>query len=286
MEEVKLWLGTRAGRVSFTLWIVLSVFFFAFFILVSKESLNSQGFMVRKVTEQGTNMGHFPAFLLCPQFDGGKIVDILCTIQEGKTKDHPADPPLTPLPVKPNPNDNTYVCYGFNLNEKADIGNRTVRCQVNATNTAVANSKEGVIAYFYPTDGKLFNENLFTDCQGCVEPQNSWILPPLYWSHVGIEKIRINHGEKYKVSGESFTTGPGEPAGSDIQAFFFWNTRDVWHYENFNYFNFWHWMGLVGGAAFLIKLLHDFFYFLIVIVVLRESPPDRSANQTYQAIPH
>jgi hypothetical protein len=56
----------------------------------------------------------------------------------------------------------------------------------------------------------------------------------------------------YKVTGHSVSWNQNTTSFR-----MFWRAAKVWHYQNQPPFNFVHWLGLLGGTAFLFRLIHD-----------------------------
>jgi len=269
---------TTEGKTSLLLWLVLGIFYFVYFVVICNEAvLATKGNDWRIWVETNPNSRQFPQFVICPQYHEGEITGIDCKVLESKGHHNPNNPSIVYQPLTPNPNEHPdYVCYGFNMRGNVNILNQHVWCEINATNGFVTN--KGNVQVFFDKVGTFE----WLNCAECVMGVDNYIMPWQNEARVGIQEMSFHGlgGNRYSVQGTHypFTPSVNYTYSSDIESFFYWNSNDVWNYQNHNYYSFWTWVGYVGGAAFLVKLCHD--GLLLFLMLLFVGKPAATAEES------
>jgi len=269
LETIKGRLNTEAWstqkKLSAFLIVIFGILWFAYFIVACTylaDPINSSALRVwvtTPPTEVSDGSRVFPQFTICPHGDlRGAIVSLQCDNYDWynnrllKT--------LQPVylsgifPDYPN-----WMCYSYNSDGK-DSNIDYVNC------SGVVAASSTALHAFFDDPGSGVN---FFDGTNRPPGNDNWINPKGTRNDIGLElsiwdttdplggpvgKTSIdNPTRKYKVNAQTVS----QPMGNVTSFNIWWGSNDVWHYERHSPFVFFHWVGFLGGAAFLLKMLYE-----------------------------
>jgi hypothetical protein len=255
---------TKSGKLSVALWVVLGIFYFIYFVFACIQADHAAKRHSFRVWSEEQASIQFPEFVLCPEYPEGLIATIECRILQP----NPNNPLITPTVIKPgtysqwNPD---FTCYGYNMDGAVPIGNHTVWCRMNATN-GPGRPQGNVQVFFVKPDTKV--NQFLLDCDDCIDGQDNYVMPWGTLTTLGLELYFFEEVPRYETYGFSY---PVSNFSYNIEGLFSWHSHYVWYYNQHNYYNFWQWMAFIGGAAFLMKILHDLIVSFCDIFIFKET---------------
>jgi len=151
---------------------------------------------------------------------------------------------------------------------------------VNATNGWV--NQYGHVKVYFDPPGTL---DIF-NCDQCVEGQDNSIMNWGNFVRIALELAIFNGVPQYMVypsnSWISFQERNISHQSWNIESFFYFDSNDVWNYSPHSFYSFWSWIGLLGGAAFLMKWIHDIL--LVIISTALYGIDESQHQQEYQQV--
>jgi len=289
---------TQEQKVSAVIWIIFAALWVGYFVAATThiaDKLNGETFRIW-VTEQPSL--EFPQFVLCPANPSGTLSGTVCKMLTTKGSNGIPDGPVLPsTAIQPGAFSDYpgYTCYGYNLDARLDVGNYSVFCISNCTAT-MYDRYCSMHAYFDAPGTKNFLK-----CAQCVSGKDNYVLSRGAFSSVGLELT--SYAEEDDDSGDIGTQDGLDPDidGVPVRSYtaigtsvydpnisettsmgvFYWNSHVMWHYQKFTYYDFWSWLGFIGGAGFFMKMMHDIIMVPLVIFVFKTS---ESARQGYAEV--
>jgi len=261
------------NKISAVFVFLLFILWFAYFCVASQklaDPLNAQNLRVW-VTKPKTRV--FPQFSACPHPPDSKavITSLTCSWYHDNTKTRRL---LKPTPLTPT-SDSSWICMGYNV-DGSDSDINFVEC--NGTTTLNAP------LHFYFDDPKTGADFFKEDTNG----DSDWINPYGSINNIAVElttwgtsdesggKIEkpslTNPSRTYKFRAHTLS----EPKRNFTVVSIWWGSDFVWHYENYDNYGFALWLGLIGGAAFTLSLIHSILMFIVSFFF----PPESRAGYT------
>jgi hypothetical protein len=265
LDNIKERLKTTQQKFSAVLIVVFGILWFVYFIVACTylaDPINSDALRVwvtKPPTETPDGSRVFPQFTICPHGSlQGAIVSLQCDNYDWyqgqlvKT--------LKPVYLSGIFSDfPDWTCYSYN-SDGADSSMDFVNCSGIVTPDCTA-----LHAFFDdPGSGKDF-----FDGTNRPSEDDNWINPKGTRNDIGITlsiwdttdptggpvgKTSIDDPtRKYNVNAQTVSSPQGNLTSFNI----WWGSAEVWHYEKHSPFVFFHWIGFIGGAAFLLKMLYD-----------------------------
>jgi len=273
MEVLKARLSTLPQKISFVIIccsVFIMFFYFIFACVQAQSALTTPTYRIWMKTEQNVA---FPQFTVCPEYSEGLIEFIQCWILKkgGNILIPPSSTFVTP---------DGRACTVFNADGHIqNVARAELWCSANATNTWVATA--GNIQFFFAAQGETNYDDI---CGECVLGQDNYVANWHQDTYISVEKkVFYSNGftdQRFLTTGYSYPFDQGisnYTRHHDMDILFGFTSLDVWYYQQYNLYNFWQWMGFVGGAAFLFKMIHDGVMGCLYLTVFRGEKAEYNA---------
>jgi len=227
----------------------------------------------------------FPTWTICPQLNY-QIKQSACSVIN--RQNHRPYPTIIPSKSVQAPSGAT--CVAYNPAGDLFVGDNYIECTSTVSN---GDDTDVPSRIFFDQPGSNFSR-----CTGCIGGTDNFLLTPGHSTTLGLELSlfqdsssipeytqtytdRIPDGiptHAYRLSGQSvYVAELGNVSRSTI----FWNSKVVTHYERFRFFDFWLWMGYLGGTAYLLKMLHNFVMWILANTVWKHQ---NNSSSQYSAL--
>jgi len=284
----KFQLETPQGKISTCLWLVLSIFWFIHFIFIC-INLEEQDVHSFRVWMQYERVELFPQMAICPAIfqepDAKFTVQPTCFSQDRQTQQKSY---LTAVAKTFTTPDKKFsiTCPVYNTQADFVLGNNTVFCEFAIRSTKTHRLINGMAFFTQAGEPNWFG----CESEVCPNGPNRANLDGEAYSWIGIEATSyaddddagfhsIKYDHKYLIDGDLKL--PQRAYKADTRNFpyernhrqnltFFsveWTSQDLWIYQPYKYFDFWGWVSYMGGAGFLMVMIHSFITTLIGIFV-------------------
>jgi len=253
MEVIKSHLNSTSKKVSFAIYCVVGLIMFIYFIFDCIQANSAQHTPSFRIWMQNQPSLSFPQFTVCPEYNEGAILYLQCWILQPKSLGGNI---VIPSSGSVTTSDGRQ-CTKFNTDVHIqNVGQGELWCEANATNGWVG--LDGNIQFFFADQG--VNNYQDAECGECILGQDNYVADWRSFTYINIEKkVYITNGTnvRYQANGYSYPYPTYYNGTHNIDVLFGYSSLDVWYYQLHNYYNFWQWMGYLGGAAFLFKMIHD-----------------------------
>lgn len=277
--------STTQGKVSFALWGVMGFIWIYTFIRVSTRLGDKANVYNFRIWMQNEPVELFPQFAICPMFQQEEK----CNFVTNPTCKHRTAGPIESVTknyVDENPK-YSQSCFVFNSKVDLVVGNDSVSCSWLIQCAAKNNSFGDAMIHF----SQAGDPNWFWGGNTPNGP-NWYRAPRKTWNAIGIEavsysneadggfkQIKYDHVynidpqglnlpvRAYRAFGKFIPTEHDKKGINDSSAWIYWQTQDLWMYQNHSFFDFWAWVSYIGGTGFLMVMLHSLIFNILKIFV-------------------
>jgi len=265
LEFIKERLSTPHQKFSVVLGAILGILWFAYFIVACtyiSDPINSSALRTWVTTPSYLNQDNsrvFPQVTLCPHGSlSGKIVSLQCDNYDwvtGQTRT------LTPTYINnlfsgyPD-----WTCYSYNA-DGSDSNIDFLNC------SGIVESGSTALHAFFDDPGTGAD---FFDDYNRPPGNDNWINLIGTTNDIGIDLSIWNTADPVGGPiGPASINNPTRqyeivvevespiPKGNVTYINIWWDSEYVWHYQQQNPFTFFHWLGFIGGAGFILKTIHE-----------------------------
>jgi len=265
VETIKEKINTPHKKLSAFLIVIFGILWFAYFVVACTylaDPINASTLRVW-VTQPSTDTQDgsrvFPQMTICPHGSlSGSIISLQCDNydwDQGRLI-------KTLKPVYLNnifPDYPAWTCYSYNsdgLDSSIDTVNCTGQVTPDCTALHAFFDDPGTGKDFFDGTNRPQGDDNYINLVGTVTDilleLSIWGTADPTGGPVG-KTVIDNPTRQYRVNAQNTI----EPHGNITSFNIWWGSNDVWHYQNHSPFVFFHWVGFIGGAAFLLKALHD-----------------------------
>jgi len=265
MDFIRERIKTPRQKFSVVLIVIFGILWFSYFIVACTylaDPINSESLRVwvtKPATETADGSRVFPQLTICPHGSlSGAIVSLQCDVYDWyqgqllKT--------LTPVYLNNIFSDfPAWTCYSYNsegLDSNIDFVNCTGEVTPDCTALHAFFDDPGSGKDFFDGTNRPSGDDNWINLKGTVNDigiaVSIWDTTDPLGGPVGITTVD-SPTRKYKVNAQSVS----EPKGNVTSLRVWWGSTDVWHYQRHSPFVFFHWVGFIGGAACLLKMLYD-----------------------------
>jgi len=275
------------GKISLACYSIIGIIWFTAFIIgCIKLSDPSSSSSWRMWIETASAL-NFPTWVICPHRFGYNLGATTCYVMQYQNRS-----PVATVSGQSVKSPWGTQCLSFNYAGNLEMQNNYyLHCD--ATTTNGSDTSAPVKYYFVDQDGTNF-----TSCSSCLGSSDFFVLAPNHTAYLGLELTVYQDGNtvepnaiittpkatggipgsSYRVGGQSLYDNTLNGVSRTIMT---WNTRNIMHWQRTNFYDFWQWIGYLGGAAFLFKLIHDFLIGVLGMTLFRGSS---DSNASYAAI--
>jgi len=281
MLDIKERFNSPHKKASAILIAIFGILWFAYFIVACtyiSDPINNSALRVWVTTPSYVNQDNsrvFPQLTLCPHGSlSGKIVSLQCDNYDWETGQLVKT--LTPVYINNLfPDYPDWTCYSYN-SEGADSNIDFLNC------SGIVDGGSYALHAFFDDPGSGSD---FFDDYNRPPSNDNWVNVMGTNNDIGIDMSIWNTADptggpigsasissptrQYQVHAQ--VTSP-TPKGNMTYINIWWDSQYVWHYQQQNPFTFFQWLGFIGGAGFILRIIHEIAMAIFTIIFGSKDP--------------